>query len=118
MDHIAQAAEVRARAAAVFSTLSKFAMSLKPDQVDQMLAGTAKLVLVSPGQQVVEPLVGLDQALKLLRGLSDDDRAFISDRLAKIALVRPGESVQKVQQKKAPASPLDLNAIAAELQRL
>jgi hypothetical protein len=107
-----QDADVRARTSALFSALAKFAVSLKPEQADQVARGAAKPVLLLQGQHIVDPLIGLEQALKLLRGLSDEDRSQLTSKTAKIALLRQGERVQKPQQQ------LDLDSIAGEMRKL
>src|SRR5262245_26777472 len=109
MDSGNQAADARARAAALFSSLAKFAVGLRPEQADQIVTGSAKPVMLEPGQRIVEQLVGLDQALKLLRGLSEEDRANLTSKAASLTILRPGHKVQQ---------PLDLDQVVSDVARL
>jgi hypothetical protein len=102
---------------ALLNTFARFAASLRPEQAQQIIKGDAKIALMSAGQQVVDPLVGLDQALKILRGLSDEDREDLASKSAKLVLQRPGQRLVSTEPK-AKAAPLDLVVIATEIEAL
>jgi hypothetical protein len=109
----------RARVSALFNALARFAVSLRPDQAEQLVRGEAKIALLSAGQQVVDPLVGLDQALKLIKGLSDEDRECITDKTAKVVLQRPGQRLASTEPRAKAVKPaLDLGLVAAEIEQL
>jgi hypothetical protein len=107
----------RANVSALFNALSRFAVALRPEQAEQIIRGGAKIALVSAGQQVVDPLVGLDQALKILRGLSDEDRNDLGAKTAKFVLQRKGQRLVSTEPKTKPA-PLDLAVVASEVEAL
>ncbi len=54
--------------AAVFNQMNNLVKSLVQDQLTNLVSGTAKVVVLAPGQQVVDPLPGLDDALKKAEG--------------------------------------------------
>jgi hypothetical protein len=107
----------RASVSALFNALARFSVSLRPEQAEQIIRGEAKIALLSPGQQVVEPVAGLDQALKMLRSLSDEDREDLAARSAKVVLQRPGQRLVSSEPRSRPV-PLDLGTVAAEIEAL
>jgi hypothetical protein len=107
----------RVNVSALFNALARFAVALRPEQAEQIIKGEAKIAVVAPRQQVVEPLVGLDQALKLLRSLPEEDRDALDGKVAKVVLQRPGQRLTSTAPK-ATALPLDLGVIATEIESL
>jgi hypothetical protein len=99
----------RPRALALMAAMGRLTLSLTPQQADQIVTGAAKLALLFPGHQIVEPLVGLDSALVLLRGLSVEDRVDLTNNAATLTVVRARRKVQ---------DPLDLDALAVEVRQL
>jgi hypothetical protein len=94
---------------AIFGQLTKLVKPLLPNQLAQIASGEAKLVLLTPGQRVVEPLPGLDATLRLLRKLTAEEAEQVSTGDAKIVLVPRGAKVIR---------PLDLRELAKKLSQL
>lgn len=95
--------------ATVFNHLTKLFKSLVPEQVSELVAGTAKLVVLTPDQRVVDRSPGLDAALRLLDRLTPEQASQLADRKARIVLLPQGHKI---------VQPLDLAEVATELRQL
>lgn len=95
--------------ATMFSHLTKLFKSLVPDQVTELVSGAAKLVVLMPGQRVIDPLPGLEPALRLLRQLTLEEAAQVAAGHTKMVLLPAGHKIVR---------PLDLTEVAADLRKL
>jgi hypothetical protein len=85
--------DAAATMSAVFNQLNKLVKSLMPDQITNLVSGTAKIVVLNPGQKVVDPLPGLEDALKKLKAASPEEVAQLTDGSLKVRLLPRGARV-------------------------
>jgi hypothetical protein len=109
MDAMGFKVDLRPPALSLVAAMCRQIISLTPHQADQIVTGAAKLAVLFPGHQIVEPLIGLESALALLRGLSDTDRANLNSNAVTLAVVPARRKVQDA---------LDLDKLVDKVGRL
>ncbi|MDP9796867.1 hypothetical protein J2S43_005379 [Catenuloplanes nepalensis] len=95
--------------AAVFNQMNNLVKSLVQDQLTNLVSGTAKVVVLAPGQQVVDPLPGLDDALKKLKAATPEEIAQLNDGSLKVRLLPRGSRI---------ITPLNIREIATQVRSL
>ncbi|WP_250009041.1 hypothetical protein [Actinoplanes sp. M2I2] len=100
--------DAAAEMATVFQQLHKLFKG-SPGQVGALASGSSRLVIIGPGQEVVDRRPGLKSALLFARKLTSEEAAQIDSGQARIRLVRKGGRIQY---------PLDLGETAAAVRQL
>jgi hypothetical protein len=101
--------DAAAAMSAVFNQLNRLFKSLVPDQLTDLVSGAAKVVVLAPGQKVVDPLPGLDDALKKLKAATPEEVAQLNDGSLKVRLLPRGSRI---------TTPLNLAEVATQVRAL
>ena len=91
---------------ALLAQLTKLVKNMSDEVMKRVASGEVKLVLVRPGQRVVEYTAAVDQTLKAMQKLSEDELRQLEERQVRVVVLRKGDKV---------VSPLDPRDVAARV---